>query len=344
VFTTARKRDDLDWNKDFSHFGVGTTVDATVAGVLTVDSYNNIHKYTDIRDSFVVLDEQRLVGSGVWVKSFLKIAKHNRWIMLSATPGDTWLDYIPLMIANGFYRNKTEFLREHVVFSSYAKFPKVERFINTGKLVRLRRELLVEMSYARETVREFHDISVNHDKDLFEKVWVKRWHVYEERPIRDVAETFLVARKVSNSDPSRLLAIREILKEHPRIVVFYSFNFEREILRELAEDVDVLAEWSGWSHEPVPKSNSWVYLVQYAAGAEAWNCVTTDTMVFYSLPYSYRNFVQAQGRIDRLNTPYRTLHYYVLQGDSNVDKAVRKSLREKRDFNEREYIGQRGLQ
>lgn len=339
IITTAKKRDSLDWAGVAASYGVGRTRDATVAGILTVDSWNNIGKYEGVRDAFFIFDEQRLVGSGVWVKAFLKITKENHWILLSASPGDTWLDYIPVFVANGFYKNRSEFKREHVIYRAYSRFPQVDRYVNTGKLIRLRNEILVEMPYKAHTERKLVDIPVDFDLDKFKDVVKHRWHVYEDRPLLNAAEMFHVMRKVVNSDLSRLQALCDLLKEHPRIIVFYNFNYELEILRTIPLNtfwyarVEV-AEWNGHKHEPIPNSDSWVYLVQYTAGAEGWNCTSTDTMVFYSLPYSYKLFHQARGRIDRLNTAFLKLNYYTLISKAPIDTAVRMSLARKKSFNE----------
>jgi hypothetical protein len=361
VITTAKKRDSLDWQRDFARFGVGGTLDSSVAGSLTVDSWNNIGRYYDRTGTFFIFDEQRVVGAGGWVKAFIHIARNNRWILLSATPGDTWLDYIPVFLANGFYKNRTEFLREHVVFNRYSKFPKVDRYIGVNKLVKHRNQILVEMPYMRHTTRITNYVETKYDQEQFKKVLVDRWHVYENRPLRDVAELFSVMRKVVNSDSSRSSSVASLLKEHPKIIVFYNFDYELNSLRELSQELleqksknsseansptgsgsglssFSVAEWNGHKHEPIPTTDSWLYLVQYVAGSEGWNCITTDTTVFYSLTYSYKNWHQAHGRTDRLNTPYSKLYYYVLMSDSVIDKAIMRALKDKKTFNEKRFI------
>jgi hypothetical protein len=319
---------------------VGRSEDGSVAGRLTVDSWNNIGAYRDREGCFFIFDEQRVVGSGKWTKDFLHIARKNRWILLSATPGDTWLDYIPVFIANGLYKNRTEFLREHVIYNRWSKFPKVDRYVGVNKLVKHRDKILVEMPYLRHTTRITEKIKVEFDKELLDKALVQRWHVYENRPLRDVAELFLVMRKIVNSDASRLEAVRTLLRTHSKVIVFYNFDFELEKLRELKETNWgwEIAEWNGHKHEPIPETDSWLYLVQYQAGSEGWNCISTDAMVFYSLTYSYKNWHQAHGRIDRLNTSYSTLHYYVLMSDSLIDKAIMRSLKSKKSFNESRFL------
>lgn len=332
VITTAKKRDTLDWEGEFAQIAVGKEKDATAHGILSVDSWNNIDKYKDVENAFFIFDEQRLVGSGKWVRSFLKIAKSNRWILLSATPGDTWMDYIPVFIANGFYRNRTEFKREHVVYAPYSKFPKVLRYLNTGRLNKLRTRILVEMPYTKLTTRHTVIKSVNYNQELINSIIKNRWNIYHNRPLRDVAELFALLRRINNSDPSRVKTVRALLSEHPKIVIFYNFDYELELLRGL-QDVTEVAEWNGHKHEEIPKSDSWVYLVQYVAGSEGWNCIETDTIIFYSLTYSYKNWEQSHGRIDRLNTPFLDLYYYVLRSRSVVDKAVWRSLSAKKNFN-----------
>lgn len=336
VITTAKKRDSLDWEREAAAFGIGKEENASLYGKLTVDSWNNIGKYVNVRNALFYFDEQRLVGSGAWVKAFLQITKHNQWILLSATPGDTWLDYIPVFIANGFYKNRTQFKREHVVYSSYTRFPKVERYLNQGKLVRLQNQILVEMPYMKNTIWHQVDVPVDYDRDLYDLVVRKRWDPFRQEPIMNIAEMFRLMRRVVNSDESRMKEVRNLLMSHPRLIIFYNYNYELELLRELHE-FHIVAEWNGHKHEEIPDLDRWVYLVQYGAGAEGWNCTDTDAMLFYSLPYSYRQFHQAHGRIDRMNTKYSVLNYYTLKSEAPIDRAISKKLVQKKSFNEKEF-------
>ena len=339
VITTAKKRDSLDWEKEAAGFGVGTDRDSTVAGTITIDSWNNIGKYIGVEDAFFIFDEQRLVGHGAWVKSFIKIAKVNRWILLSATPGDTWMDYAPVFIANGFYKNISDFKFQHVLYEPYSRYPKIRMYLNETKLQLMRNDILVEMPFLRKTERVLNYMDVDFDMDLFKRVYKDRWNPYEDRPIKDVAELFRLMRKVVNSDPSRLDTVRQLMKSHPRLIVFYTFNYELDILRRLSDEVEVY-EWNGHKKDTLPTGDKWVYLVQYVAGAEGWNCTTTDAMILYSLTYSFKNFEQAQGRIDRLDTPYTSLYYYILVSNSLIDKGIRGSLANKETFNERRFVAE----
>jgi hypothetical protein len=337
IITTAKKRDSLEWERDAAKLGIGPRVGATVAGRLTIDSWNNIGKYIGIEDAFFIFDEQRLVGSGAWVKSFLKIAKSNAWILLTATPGDTWMDYIPVFVANGLYKNATQFKREHVIYAHFVSFPKVLRYIGEGTLEKYRNMLLVEMPYIKHTTRNIQNVLVTYDQQNYNKVINDRWNIYEDRPIKDVSELFRTMRKLVNSDQSRVDALTDLLKKHPKIIVFYNFDYELEILRTF-HWITKVAEWNGHKKEPIPENDSWIYLVQYIAGAEGWNCIETDCMVFWSLSYSWKNFEQAQGRIDRLNSPFTELYYYTFTSNSQIDKAVKKALGDKKIFNEGQFF------
>lgn len=336
IVTTARKRDTLDWEKEGAKFGIFANLGYELAGKMTVISWNQIHKYVDIKDHFIILDEQRLVGSGKWVKSFLKMAPNNRWILLSGTPGDTWIDYAPVFIANGFYKNRSEFLAEHVVFARYSKFPKIERYVGEKQLEKQRAEILVHMPMERHTTRIEHRIPVQFDEERLRRVTSDRWNEFEDHPIKSLAEFFYLMRKVVNSDKSRLDAVRSLMKRHPRLVVFYNFDYELKELRTLAGEVPT-AEWNGHKHELIPETEKWVYLVQYTAGSEGWDCIETDATVFYSLTYSYKQWYQAHGRIDRLNTPYTLLHYYVLLSEAKIDQGINAALVSKHSFNESSY-------
>jgi len=341
IITTARKRDTHEWEGDLSPFLISTNPDASYYKDkmnVVIDSWNNIKKYQKVYGAFFIFDEQRVVGSGKWVKAFLNITKKNHWILLSATPGDTWTDYIPVFIANGFYKNRTEFKDRHIVYNSYSKFPKIDRYLEEGRLNRLRREILVDMDFERKTIHHYENILVDYDKALFKSVMSTRWNIYKDAPIKNVSEYGGVLRKIVNSDESRGEAVLRLYKKHPKVIIFYNFDYELDILRNLdyGEGV-VIAEWNGHIHEPIPKSDKWVYLVNYGAGSEGWNCIETDTIIFYSLSYSYRTMVQASGRIDRLNSPFKDLYYYRLKSSSWIDMAIARALSKKKNFNIKQY-------
>lgn len=329
IITTAKKRDSLDWEEECKHFKLSTII---------VDSWNNIKKHVDVKDAFFIFDEQRLVGSGVWVKSFLKIVKSNNWILLSATPGDTWMDYIPVFIANGFYKNRTQFIRRHVVYNTFVRFPKVDRYVETNRLARLKSYITVTMNYKKPTKSNYENLLADYDKEKFKLVAEKRWNPYTNLPIKDVSELCFTMRKVVNSAPNRLAIIQALINKHKKLIVFYNFNYELEILRELERLQKIsVAEYNGHKHEPLPKGERWVYLVQYISGGEGWNCIETNAIAFYSLNYSFRMMTQAAGRIDRINTPYVNLFYYRIISLSIIDNAIQKALTNKKKFNEKRF-------
>lgn len=344
VITTARKRNDGDWRREAEQlliFPPGFEIPEH--GSITVDSWNNVKKYVDHKDCFFIFDEQRAVGRGTWAKSFIKIAKQNNWILLTATPGDTWADYIPVFVANGFYKNRTDFQRQHVIFKPHLKYPVVDRYIGTNKLNMLRNKVLVEMPYESTKKRYLNWITVEHSDELMKMVMNDRWNPFTDEPIRDPAELFRAMRKVSNIHTSRLEFIKKVVESHKRVIVFYNFDYEIELIRTLSSVVDVY-EYNGHKKDVMPAEGPMIYAVQYVAGAEAWNCTTVDAMVFYSLTYSWKNFVQAQGRIDRLDSPFEDLFYYMLVSNSKIDRRVQNALKQKKDFNEHDFLFEEGIE
>lgn len=342
IITTARKRDELDWDGEMTYFLLSRDPEVNkYTNKVVVDSWNNVKKYKNVYGAFFIFDEQRVVGNGAWVKAFLNITRKNQWILLSATPGDTWSDYIPVFIANGFYRNKTEFQDRHCVFDPYTKYRKVTRYLEERHLRRLRDSILIPMDFKRHTVPHHEDVFVQYDMDLYKQLGKTRFDPIRNKPIESAAELCYAWRRVVNSDVSRQFALLQIFEHHPKMIVFYNFDYELDILRGLFDAIRgvEVAEWNGHRHDVLPTGASWVYLVQYAAGAEGWNCITTDTTVFYSQNYSYKVMAQAEGRIDRLNTPFVDLFYFHLRSRSGIDNAIARALANKRNFNARSYVG-----
>lgn len=346
IITTAAKRDKHEWEGELLHYRLAPTEKQKLySNKVVIDSWQNIKKYADVKDSFFIFDEDKVTGYGVWVKAFLKIAKTNEWIILSATPGDCWADYIPVFIANGFYKNKTEFVREHVIYSRFTNYPQIDRYVNTKRLERLRDRILIDIDVKRHTTKHYHDIYCGYNKQLYKDTIKNRWDPYKDEPIQQAAGLCYTLRRIVNSDESRVNALLELLDKNPKTIIFYNFDYEREVLLHVLSEFMIdghyleIAEWSGHAHQPVPETDYWVYLVQYTAGCEGWNCIRTNTIIFYSLNYSYKVLEQASGRIDRLNTPFNDLYYYTLKSRSGIDLAIGKAISTKKKFNERKFVG-----
>jgi superfamily II DNA or RNA helicase len=341
VITTAKKRNSRDWVWEFAEFRIflESPENSFFKVNVVVDSWNNIKKYINVKDAFFIFDEQRVVGTGTWARSFIKISKSNRWVLLSATPGDTWDDYRAVFIANGFFKNKTEFDHKHVVQRAFVKYRDIDHYVNEEALYRYRSQIMVVMKDKRTTRRHEIFVDCEFDKAKYQNIWKFRWDPYEDKPIEETGKLFYLMRRVSNDNPSRITEVDKILKEKKRAIIFYNFNYELESLKEYLNENDIpFTEYNGQVHEDILIGDEWVYLVQYAAGAEAWNCITTDTIIFYSQNYSYKTTEQAMGRIDRTNTPYEDLYYYKLISRSPIDRAIRQTLSNKQNFNEKNYL------
>lgn len=339
IITTAMKRDKGEWEGELGPFLLSTNPKYNKNGCkVVVDSWNNIKKYEDVNNAWFIFDEDKVTGYGAWAKAFLKIARSNFWYILSATPGDNWTDYMTVFIANGFYKNKKQFEDEHVKFSYYAGYPKVDRYYNVGRLLRLRNSILIDMDFERETVQNHIDVHVDFDKPTYNLMVKDRWNIFKDKPFDTASELCDALRKLVNSDESRQAAVLEIFEKRPKVIIFYNFDYELEILKSIyyGDGVEV-AEWNGHQHQPIPTGDRWVYLVQYTAGCEGWNCVTTNTIIFFSQNYSYKVMQQSAGRTDRMNTKFHDLYYYHLKSKSNIDLAISKALREKKKFNEAKY-------
>ena len=340
IITTARKRDGKEWEKEFENYRENFEKENVS---VIVDSWNNIKKYSEVTGAFIIFDEQRLVSNGTWVRTFLKLARFNRWILLTATPGDTWLDYIPVFVANGFYRNRTHFLNRHVIFSRFTTYPKVERYVGENVLQKYKSKILVNMEYQRNIMRNYIYKKVSYDEKLYRSALVNRWNPFKNEPEVNAGGMCYTLRKIVNSSLEHIEQLRSLVLKKEKAIIFYNFDYELEAIRKVLNEEKIpFGEWNGHKHEEIPESEKWCYLVQYAAGAEAWNCIKTNTIIFFSLNYSYKVMTQAAGRIDRVNSPFEELDYYYIVSDSPIDKAIQAALKKKKNFNEKDFLSMKG--
>lgn len=338
IITTAKKRDSREWEGDlFKWFGCDLS---ELPFNIKIDSWNNIKKYVEVKNSYFLFDEQRLVGYGTWVKSFLKIARWNKWILLTATPGDSWMEYLPIMIANGYFKNKSDFICRHVVYNRFVNFPLIDRYVNERRLEEIRNDILVKMNYESKAESVEMRIRCNYDRKLYDKVAKDRWNPFDNWPVENVSQYCALLHKICNTDPSRIRHVDDEFKRLPlkKVIIFYNYTYELEILRHWCEEEGIpYSEWNGQKHQDIRKEAEWVYLVQYSAGQEGWNCIETNNIFFYSQSYSYKAMKQAKGRVDRRNTGFTVMNYYIFESDSPIDNSINKCLKGKRDFNEREF-------
>lgn len=343
ILTTAKKKNDKEWEEELVPFMLypdPKTKLTHYGNKVIIDSWQVIKKYADVKGAQFIFDENKISGKGVWAKSFLKIAKNNEWIILSATNGDKWEDYATVFIAHGFFKNRTEFSNEHFIYSRYAKFPQITGYRNETRLIRLRDSLIVDMDFDRHTTQIHENVYCNYDVSRYRDAMRNRWDPYKNEPIQQASGLCYVLRRIVNTDESRQVKLLELLEDHPKSIIFYNFDYELDILLNLGYSVGTkIAQYNGHQHDKIPKGDRWVYLVQYTAGCEAWNTISTDTIIFFSQNYSYKVLVQASGRIDRLTTPYNDLHYYHLKSRSGIDLAISKALSQKKKFNERKFTG-----
>ena len=333
IITTAKKRDTLEWEGEIAYFCLQDEIK------ITIDSWNNIQKYKNVAGAMFIFDEQRLVGSGAWVKSFLKIARANHWILLSGTPGDSYSEYIPLFIANGFYRSRSQFKAEHVIFKPYLKFPVIDYYVNTNRLDYYISKIVVNMQYENDKERHYIEVLCDYNKEKYKMIMKNRWNPYDDEPIEETGKLCYLLRRVSNEDTSRFVELEKVIHKKNKLIVFYNFNYELDLLKKFFEGHGyTIGEWNGNCHTELPTGKKWVYLCQYTAACEGWSCFTTDTIIFFSQNYSYKVFEQASGRIDRLTSPYKDLYYYCFRSLSPIDIAIKRALKLKKNFNEKMFM------
>ena len=339
IITTAEKRNTHDWDKEMSLYLLSTNPEANhYQNKVVVNSWQQISKYKTVSGAYFLFDEDHLTGTGEWVKSFLKIAKNNKWIILTATPGDKYEDYGPVFVANGYFSSISEFKQRHIIYDYRPGWPRFVKCVGTARLDRLKQRIIVRMNYEHKVEVHSTDILCDYDTVLYKTVVRQRWNPYENKPIENASQYCYCLRRITNLDESRVEACKEIVNQRNRVIIFYNHDPELYLLREVDFGPDVaIAELNGHKHEAIPDTPRWVYLVNYAAGAEAWECTKTDTVIFYSQNYSYKTMVQAAGRIDRRNTPFSDLYYYHLKSRAPIDLAIEQCIKAKKKFNENTF-------
>ena len=330
IITTSKKRNAGEWEEEIAKLGCPPPK--------AIDSWNRLKNYRMVSDAFFLFDEHKVGGHGKWAQSMITIAKKNKWILLTATPGDVWDDYASIFIANEFVKNKTTWNEDFCIFDRISKYPKIIGYQREDVLKNMRDAVLVPMEYQSEKVPIPYVIpyKVDHEEEAYVLARRKSLRHPEMRAFRNTSAMFAYMRMNLPDKESKIQALADVLKKEPKAIIFYNFTPEKYEIENAARQVNIpFFQYNGQIKDNVPDGDTWVYAVQYTAGAEAWNCITCRTVIFYSMNYSYKVMTQAKGRIDRCNSPFDELHYYYfISPDFEIDQEILNALTRKEKFNE----------
>lgn len=139
-----------------------------------------------------------------------------------------------------------------------------------------------------------------------------------------------------NSD--KIAALKDLIEStEDRLIIFYNFNGELEVLRDLCASVERpvsiicgnIKDLSSYE-----KSKDSVTLVQYQAGAMGLNLQKSNKIVYFTPPLSSEFFEQSKKRIHRIGQD-RTCFYYYLICSGSIEEKIYRTLAMRKDYTER---------
>lgn len=307
---------------------------------------------------FVIFDECHYVKNPTSQrgKAALNLTRiSTNFSLLSATPSSNgWADTINYMLMFNFYRNKTQFIKEHAIHETKFFGQKQIKVIADWK-----DQDKLKMLYQSISTKLSKDDCLDLPPLIFEDVYFKVSKEYEIIRKKRVLETengpiaYDTVMKLQHglrfyANQKDKLSYTEMLAEstNENIVIFYYYQQEKDDLVKVLAKNKKIYEVSGKVNH-LPSRDQWdelkntVTLVQYQAGAAGIELQYCNLVIFYTPTFSFQDYDQALGRAYRNGqTKKVTVYRYITK--KSVEEHVYRSLAEKKDFTEslfKEYVG-----
>lgn len=161
--------------------------------------------------------------------------------------------------------------------------------------------------------------------------------INEETLVGDTALTkLLYLRQLSSIyNSNKHEAFKDLISStEDRVVVFYNFKKEFEILKGICEVLEKPVSYingDGTDLKNYEVKNNTVTLVQYQAGATGINLQRANKVIYHSLPLSSELWMQSKKRIHRIGQS-RTCFYYYLITKNSIEEKILDVLKERQDF------------
>ncbi|WP_368076685.1 SNF2-related protein [Clostridium tyrobutyricum] len=146
----------------------------------------------------------------------------------------------------------------------------------------------------------------------------------------------LYLRQLSSQyNKNKVNQLKDILEStEDRIIIFYNFNKELEIIKKLCEKLDKPISIINGAVKDLDNFNQYnnsITLVQYQAGAMGHNLQKSNKIIYFSLPLQSELFEQSKKRIHRIGQE-KTCFYWYLITQNSIEEQIYQTLKERRDY------------
>ena len=348
IVCPPQKKKEGGWDREIefvcNHYGIEIEYETLSFGMIA-------KRWKDYKGWFIVLDECHYAKNptsqrGKATINLTKVSTH--FLLLSATPSSNgWGDTIAYMIMFGYYKNKTQFLKEHAIYEDKYFGPKPIKVVSDFKDAEKLKEIYQSFSIklAKEECLDlpgivFEDVSFKSTKE---------YKIIEKDRILTVGDDDFLYDSVPKlqhglrfyANQEDKLKYSEMLAEgtSENIIIFYYYQEEKNELKKIMKKLKKkVFEVSGQATE-LPDKSKWsglhnsVTLVQYMAGSAGIELQYANLVVFYTPTYSFQDYEQALGRAYRNGqTKKVTVYRYITK--NTVEEAIYGALKHKRDFTE----------
>lgn len=288
--------------------------------------------------------------SGVGKRVFEVAAACDVFLGLSATPlPNGWIDAANYFKIFKFTQNITAFKKRYCNIQTYKGFPEIVGYYHEGELQsnwnHIAKPLSKQMALDLPPITTV-PISLPAGPNYIK---VQKERLFGDKFL-DNPSALMHALRQSIIEPKVVWLNSFLEGVSDNVVIFYNYVEERQqilaMIKKSHKRRQVFRQ-DGEKHE-VPGKDKWgglrrtITLAQYQSGSTGIELTYAATTVYFSPTYSYSNYEQSIGRIER-HGQSKKMTLYLLCAPTTLEKDVWAALRNKKDFQEKQWYEEKLL-
>lgn len=338
--------DDLTDKNQLIHFETYASFhdNFVLVGIINYELAFRRPELSKLTDFTLMLDESSLIQNECAKRSkfILKRLQPSNVILLSGTPTSGKYERLwSQMNLLGWNISKKMYYAQYVDMQIFDDgYPIIKGYKNVDRLKRKMREHGCVFMKSEEVLnlptQNFITVNVPESKEYkkFKKSGIIITKDYEL--VGDTTLTKLLYSRMlcGHYNADKVKAFKDLVDStDDRLIVFYNFNDELEVLKSAVEDKPI-SIINGQTKDLTAYENSYnsVTFVQYQAGAMGLNLQKANKIIYFTPPLSSELFEQSKKRIHRIGQEQACFYYQLTSG---IEHRIYSTLKMRKDYTDK---------
>ena len=314
-------------------------------GIINYELAYRREELRQLKDFTMMLDESSMIKNETAKRTkFILSLKPSHTILLSGTPTDGKYEFLYSQLRLlGWKITKTAYYNRYIKteLRSYGgpMFRVVTGYKNVSELKAKLKEYGAVFAKAEEVIKlpekkfikEYSTVSSDYKKFMKDRVIkIDDKELTGDSTLSKRLYARMLCSAYSKDKIARLIDL--VNSTSDRVIIFYNFNTELEVLRKVLFDRPIsIVNGQVKDLKEYENNDNSVTLIQYQAGAMGLNLQKANRIIYFSLPERSELFEQSKARICRIGQE-KQCYYHIMMCHKSVEEKIYECLLMRKDY------------